>query len=146
MEDRPIYALADLAPAAQRWIEQRLHTQGVRVSRDNVLLLEGDAVTALVLSQIEYWHLPVTTGRKVRFKLSIYRDDRWWLAKDSLGWWYETGLSRKQIRRALEKLRNLGLIQTRVWLWDGAPTTHVWLDICALQTARQEVETLTEEP
>jgi hypothetical protein len=86
----------------------------------------GDIECGLMLSQIVYWHLP---SRKGEGKLTIYRDNHWWLAKKRYDWWEETRLTPKQVDRCLKMLRNLGFIYTKVYRFAGDPIVHIRMDV-----------------
>lgn len=76
-----------------------------------VELLDGNIVTALLLSQLIYW-----SSRATREDGYIYKtyDD----------WREEIGITPKQARTAKNKLENLDLIETKVIKAHGSPTVH----------------------
>ena len=84
----------------------------------------GDLAAGLLLSQIVYWHLP---GKGGITKLRIGREGKEWLAKAHADWWDEIRVPQRTIRRKLDLLRELGLIETRLWQFNGAPITHIRL-------------------
>lgn len=86
--------------------------------------LSGCAATGLLLSQIAYWSLP----RKGNIKLRINRGGKYWLAKSAIQMQLETGLTEHQYRKGMARLKDLGLIETKVYKFQGEPTTHIWLD------------------
>lgn len=85
-------------------------------------LLGGDHLAALMLAQIIYWYLPTPQGKT---KLRKFRDGYWWMAKSHVDWYEELRLTRRQSQRCIEVLRNKGLIDTALYLFDGHPTVHV---------------------
>ena len=101
-----------------------------RASRDTLdvkrvyIDMAGDLVAGIVLSQIVYWHLP---GRDGRPRLRVLRDGQHWLAKARTEWYSECRVSPKQADRALALLEARGLIEVRVFRFDGSPTKHVRL-------------------
>lgn len=101
-------------------------TQGTFLYRDYVRFLDGDILSALLLSQLVYWCLPTDHGKP---KLRVFRDGVWWVAKSHRDWDTELGLSRMQTRRCLDVLRQKGLIQIAAFCFNGAPTAHVRLSV-----------------
>ncbi|MBI4321874.1 MAG: hypothetical protein HY675_25550 [Chloroflexi bacterium] len=101
-----------------------------RSSRDTVdvkrcyIDMAGDLVTGVVLSQIVYYYLP---GRDGGSKLRVEREGHLWLAKRRTDWWDECRVTAKQADRAILLLEKMGLVETRLWKFDGAPVTHVRL-------------------
>ena len=87
-------------------------------------LVEGDHLTALMLSQMIYWWSPDKHGVS---KLRVQVGSRLWLVKSHADWEAELGLSRRQSDRCLAKLKQLGLIQVEIHRFNGAPTTHIRL-------------------
>lgn len=84
--------------------------------------MAGDLIAGLLLSQIIYWHLPSKNGGS---KLRVRRDGYSWIAKKYDDWYDEVRISGKQARRAIDILEQQGLIETAVFQFAGAPTTHV---------------------
>lgn len=88
-------------------------------------LVDGDAVVALFLSQVIYWHGAKSNG-KPRFDV-VDKGGHYWLAKSSKEWEQETLLTRKQVARCVKILSDTGIIRTKVMRWKGAPTLHFQL-------------------
>lgn len=86
--------------------------------------LSGGAATGLFLSQIAYWCLP----KKGKSKLRINRNGKAWLAKTAKEMQIETGMTEHQYRKGVAKLKELGLIETKVFKFNGRPATHIWLN------------------
>jgi hypothetical protein len=93
--------------------------------RPEYVRLAGDHATGTFLSQLVYWFAPDKNGQQ---KLQIQREGRYWLAKDYVEWDQECALSRKQVSRAVTVLRELGIIEVKLWKFNNAPTNHFWLD------------------
>lgn len=87
--------------------------------------MTGDLVTGLLLSQIVYWHLP---DSRQKTRLRVEKDGHLWLVKARHEWWEECRLTPRQVDRALRNLQKLGLIVTRRFRFNGAPTLHIRLD------------------
>jgi hypothetical protein len=102
----------------------------VAFRREYVDLLDGDVLSALMLSQIVYWYLPGVTGKP---KLRVSKNDRgdtvWWLAKSHVDWQEELGLSRRQAQRCIQTLLAKGIIQAERFRFAGSPTVHVRLSL-----------------
>jgi hypothetical protein len=97
--------------------------------REYVDITPGDILTALVLSQIVYWYLPSKETGKPKLRVSKQEDGKkvWWLAKSHVDWMTELGLTRKQISRSLQVLVEKGIIETKVYRFNGSPTVHIRL-------------------
>lgn len=86
--------------------------------------LDGDAIAALIFSQIAYWYRRTEKGKS---KLRVFKKGNYWLAKSAPHWHEETGVSEKQARRAIAVLKKKEFIATSVMRFDGSPTTHIRL-------------------
>jgi hypothetical protein len=82
----------------------------------------SDLVAGIMLSQIVYWHLPDREGRS---RLRVERDGRQWIARARTEWWDECRISPREADKALQALRRRNLVETRLFRFDGAPTTHL---------------------
>lgn len=82
-----------------------------------------DLIAGIVLSQIIYWHLP--SKNTDRTKLRIERDGHLWIARTRAEWWAECRTTIKQVERALSILRDLGIIETRIYKFKNNPTVHI---------------------
>lgn len=99
-------------------------------------VLEGDLVTALLLSQLLWWHQPSTDGRQ---RVQYARDGKVWLVRADDDWWRDCRLRTKQVRRARSVLLDRGLVEHRRFKKDGAPTS-AWRPIPeAIQAARDSI-------
>lgn len=105
------------------WLEKTQNSY--RVSKLYVDLA-GDLTAGIVLGQIVYWWLPTKEGKS---KLRVFKQGRYWLAKKLSDWFEELRITIKQARRALRILKEKGLIETKVWKFAGAPTTHISLNV-----------------
>lgn|SRR5512141_350434 len=60
----------------------------------------------------------------------IVRKGSWtWWPMSHRDWAKSCNLTRKQVRRAEQKLEQSGLLETNVWLYKGAPTKHYRVDL-----------------
>jgi hypothetical protein len=109
----------------------RFGERSILVYRDYVDLLKGDILTAIMLSVIVRYYLP----DQEKSCLTVCKDTNgsgpvWWLARSHVAWAGELGFTSRQIRRCLQVLEAIGLIETKVFQLDGTPTVHLRL-ICA---------------
>ncbi|MCH7645337.1 MAG: hypothetical protein IH974_10940 [Myxococcales bacterium] len=78
-------------------------------------LAQSDFRAAALLYQIRYWH------GKARVWLGGHR----WIAKPAAVWAAETAMSESQYKRALRKLKDLGIIETEQHLFGSKNLTHL---------------------
>lgn len=97
-----------------------------------------DYVAGSILSQILYWFSPTPDGKP---RVRIERDGYYWLAKKMTDWYEEVRVTPKQAKRAISKLENLGLIETRVYKFAGSPTTHIRPCYCEIEKKLHEYGT-----
>jgi len=79
--------------------------------------LTGDHATALMLAQIIYWQP----------RARVQRDGCTWIVKPYEDWWKECRIKERTARRCLDRLKDLGLIETGLWKFAGTPKVHVRL-------------------
>jgi hypothetical protein len=84
--------------------------------------IAGDVVAGLMLSQIIYWYLPSHGGDE---KLRVERDGKKWLVKTRDDWWAECRLSPREADRARKNLEGLGILEVKVYKFNGSPTQHL---------------------
>lgn len=94
--------------------------RGVYVELWVLDLLEGDQPSALLLSQLLWWHQPSKNGQP---KLHYERDGHRWLVRSDDEWHQDCRLTRKQVRRARSVLVGMGLVEHRRFKRQGAPTS-----------------------
>jgi len=95
----------------------------IAVRRSYIDLCDGDLNSALLMSQIRYWHkASLKTGKT---KLRIVKDGVLWIAKKREDWWTEVRLTPKQVDRSLKVLVDLGFVEKKVFKFNGDPTLHV---------------------
>lgn len=120
-----------------------------KASRDTIdvkvcyLDLAGDVVTGLFLSQLIYWYLPNSKGQS---KLRIYKDKQYWIAKTHNEWYEEIRLTQKQVRRSLEILKKKRIVETKVYKYNGTPTTHIRIIKTNFLKKLKEVVGLSDSP
>ncbi|MCH8330652.1 MAG: hypothetical protein IH946_04615 [Bacteroidetes bacterium] len=79
------------------------------------VLAQGDFRAAALLYQIRYWH------EKARVWLGGHR----WIAKAAVVWAAETAMSLSQYHRALRKLKDLRIIETKQYPFGSKNLTHL---------------------
>lgn len=99
-------------------------TQVVLYSPKLGKLCGGDIASAVFLGQILYWFAPSKNGGS---KLKVCKDGQMWLAKSVKEWAEELGTSPDKVRRCMQVLKDKGIIETGLYKFDGAPTTHLRL-------------------
>lgn len=91
--------------------------------------ITGDLIAGLLLSQIVFWFLPDKQGKT---KLRVEKEGRMWLVKKREDWWEEIRITPKQFDRAIQLLEKKGLIECKLFRFDGSPQKHISLCIEAL--------------
>jgi hypothetical protein len=81
-----------------------------------------DLIAGLMLSQIIYWHLPTKDGNS---KMKVKKDGFTWIAKAHADWYDEIRVTEWQAPRALKILEERGIIEKRLYKFDGSPTVHI---------------------
>jgi hypothetical protein len=84
--------------------------------------MAGDLVAGVLLSQVVFWFLPNKQGES---KLRVQRDGELWLAKRHEDWWEECRITQWQAKRAIRVLVQKGILVSKLYKFDGAPTTHL---------------------
>lgn len=102
------------------------------------LKITGNLPTALILSQLVYWHKPAKNGQT---KLKVKKDGKYWLAKSRTDWEAETGVSSRQYSRAITRLKDLQLIEYRMYIFGGKVTPHIRLNTAHLKELVDHVAT-----
>jgi len=103
-------------------------------SRDLILFqalyadIMDDLIGGLMLSQIVYWFLPDKKGKS---KLRVKKQGKLWLAKTRESWG-AFHIKPKQVDSRMKKLVSMGLIEVKKFKFDGAPTTHIYLNFNVL--------------
>jgi len=87
--------------------------------------ITGDLASGVLLSQLVYYYLPDKSGKKD--KLRVIKEGKSWVAKRREDWWDECRLKPKQVDRILKDLKEAGLIEVKIFKFNGVPTTHIRL-------------------
>jgi hypothetical protein len=97
--------------------------------------LAGDLCSGMLLSQLAYWWRPSRDGGT---KLRVERGGKLWLAKSRADMMRDCGLTEWQLRRSLERLRSLGLVEQEVHLFQNRTTLHLHLRVDVLEGLLRE--------
>jgi hypothetical protein len=88
-------------------------------------IVAGSVESGVLLSQILYWAMPSRTGRR---KITIFRDNRYWIAKNKAGWMKEVGLSRKKFDAAIRLLLARELVEVATYHFKKVRCLHISLN------------------
>ena len=106
--------------------------------------IAGDLIAGLMLSQIIYWHLPDKEGKS---KLKVKKNNKLCHAKTSFEWWDEIRFNPTQADKALSILRKKRILRTKIYRFNGTPTTHIFLlQKTFLTLINQQLKTPKENP
>lgn len=85
--------------------------------------MTGDFFAALVLDELLFWTLP--KGKKT--SLRSRHENRLWLAVGRAEWWERKRLTERQSDNAIAKLVEMGLVEKKIFKFQGAPRVHLRL-------------------
>jgi hypothetical protein len=88
--------------------------QSVIVINRSLVQFAGSLEGGILLGQLLYW---------------TPRSDGGWIAKSRSEWAEELCISAYQVRKAQQALEQMGVLQTKLEKWQGAPTLHYRLDM-----------------
>lgn len=88
--------------------------------------MAGDLAAGVMLSEIVYWHLPSAKGNS---RLRAEHEGYLWIATRRYEWWERCRLSPDQADYALRKLVKRGLVEKRLFKFNGQPTVHIRLQV-----------------
>jgi hypothetical protein len=88
--------------------------------------ISGDFMAGVLLSQIVYWYLPNKEGKS---KLRVKKGGHYWIAKKREEWYEEIRFTEANYKTAIKKLEKANLVVKELFKFDGAPTTHIRLNI-----------------
>lgn len=105
--------------------------------------IADDLVAGILLSQIVYYNLPSKNNNQKdnaeQNKLRIIKEGKKWLAKGRSDWWDECRISEKQFDRAIVKLVEKGLVEKKIFKFNGNPQVHIWLCLDKLITEIENI-------
>ena len=94
-------------------------------TRKEYVYVFGDLATAHLLSQIIFWFSP---GKNGQSKLRVRKDGKEWIAKKREDWWDECCITKNQFDRSIKILKKYEIVETKIFKFNGEPTTHIWLN------------------
>ena len=84
--------------------------------------ISDDLIAGTLLSQIMFWFSETKDKKR---KIRIYKDGNYWLAKGREEWVDEIRISKKQYDNAIKKLKEKKFVETKLFKFNGVPTTHI---------------------
>jgi hypothetical protein len=111
-------------PGFQQFLSWEASTRDVLDVKRIYIDLAGDLAAGVALSEIVYWYLPNKEGKS---RLRVEHDGNLWIAAPRSQWWDRCRLSPEQADYALGKLVRKGLIEKRVFKFNGQPIVHLRL-------------------
>lgn len=109
-----------------------IHTQLIWID------IAGNSNAGHLLARILYWNAPDRAGKWT--KLRVRKADGYWLCKKHEDWWTEIRLTTKEAKAAIKLLVDKGIIRTKLYKFDGSPTTHIQVVWENLKEAVEEYE------
>jgi len=82
----------------------------------------NDLASALILSRLRYWFSP--SKRTGQLRTHIRHLGKIWLARGNRDWYQECCVTERLIERIKIKLKALGLVECKVFKYQGMPTVH----------------------
>ncbi len=89
--------------------------------------ITGDLASAAVLTRLRYWFGSSKKDGQSRSK--IRKEGKIWMARKDEEWWEECGITCKQIKRIKVQLKELELIDIKVFRFNGLTIAHWNLNI-----------------
>lgn len=111
----------------EQFLQWEAHTRDVLDVKKMYIDLAEDLAAGVALSHILFWYLP--SKRDEGSKLRVYRDGHYWIAVPRSEWWERCRLTEDQADRALKKLIEKGLIEKKIFKFNGSPVVHIRLQI-----------------
>lgn len=102
-----------------------------------------DLIAGILLGQIVYWYMPNEQGKS---KLRVKKNGEFWLAKGREDWREEIRITPKQYDRAIKILINKNLVEVQKFKFNGAPTSHIKLNISEVTQRVKSILTFGEIP
>ncbi len=110
----------------QQFLNWEASTRDVLDVKRVYIDLAGDLAAGVALSEIVYWYLP---NKKGETRLRVEHEGHLWIAAPRSQWWERCRLSPEQADYALGKLVRKGLLEKRVFKFNGQPTVHLRLQV-----------------
>lgn len=87
-------------------------------------IANGDVLAGLVLSELVFWYLPTKSGTS---KLRCFHDGILWIAARRYEWWDRCRITPNQADRAIGILIDSGVVEKKIYKFNGEPTIHLRL-------------------
>jgi hypothetical protein len=87
--------------------------------------IAGGYTAAVFLARLIYWH-----------SRGLLADN--WVAKTKREWLNELDIESKSIERYTERFESMGILETKLKKWSGAPTVHYRLNVEKLDALYEE--------
>lgn len=84
--------------------------------------ITGDLIEGTLLSRILYWFTP---DKKNNTKVRIFKDGKYWIAKQRKDWWEEIRISERQYDKAIKGLAEKGFVVLAKYKFNSMPTVHI---------------------
>ena len=117
-----------MAMTASEFIKNETDSSDMILFQAKYADIVDDLIGGLMLSQIVYWFLPDKKGKS---KLRVKKQGKLWLAKTRESWG-TFHINPQQASKRMKKLVSMGLIEIKKFKFDGAPTTHIFLNFNVL--------------
>lgn len=85
-----------------------------------------DVNVGRLLSQLVYWY---SEGKDGLVRARVIHEEKTWVVRTAKEWQQDTGLSEWKLRAAVNKLRDLGLIELAMFPYQRALIRHIRLDL-----------------
>lgn len=84
--------------------------------------ITGDLIEGTLLSRILYWFAPSKDNKS---KVKIYKDGKYWIAKQRKDWWEEIRITERQYDKAIKSLVKKEFVITAKYKFNSMPTIHI---------------------
>ncbi len=116
------------SPSFQKFLSWERSTRDTLDVKKIYMDIAGDPMAGIALSEILYWYLPDRNGQsnKLRIEKPAANGQMYsWIAVRRYEWWDRCRFSPEQADYAIRKLIERGLIEKKVFKFDGEPTVHL---------------------
>lgn len=118
---------SSMTPFLEGWLasESASH-DSISVKRAYIDINGGNIHDGLIFSQIMYWHgRNAETGKP---RLKVFKEGHYWLAKTYDDWWEECRIISRTAKACITRVKNRGLIITKIFKFNGMTTVHIRLN------------------
>lgn len=97
----------------------------IRTKRAYIDINDGNLTDGVLFGRIMYWHLPEKKNPGKPNKLTVFKDNQWWLAKRHEDWYDECRIPAGTARDSIARMVERGLLETKVYHFKGKPAVHI---------------------